>query len=103
MARPKKSSPAKWREIGKRIRAARDALGLSQVAVCKLIAMQPSAYNQWESGAVRPDPDNAERFCDAIGVTLDWIYRGRTEGLPASFWKQLGPAMSASRRSAGQD
>lgn len=41
----------------------------------------PTQYNNWEKGSRRIPVDQAERLCDAYGLTLDFVYRGRLEGL----------------------
>lgn len=37
----------------------------------------------WEIGDRLPDPLAMARFCNTHGVSLDWIYRGDTSGLPS--------------------
>jgi DNA-binding XRE family transcriptional regulator len=41
-------------------------------------------YNNWENGTRRIPVDDAERLCQLYGVSLDFIYRGRRDGLPES-------------------
>lgn len=41
----------------------------------------PTQYNNWEKGTRRIPVDQAERLCELYGLTLDFIYRGRLEGL----------------------
>ena len=69
-------------DIGRRISAARDALDLSQVEVCRNIGVGETTWNNWEHGKRKPDPIAMVRFANAYGVTLDWIYRGDLAGLP---------------------
>ena len=38
-------------------------------------------YRMWETGLRRIPVDCAERLCDLYGLTLDFIYRGRRDGL----------------------
>jgi transcriptional regulator with XRE-family HTH domain len=40
-----------------------------------------SQLSSWETGARRIPVDKAEALADRYGVTLDWIYRGRLDGL----------------------
>jgi DNA-binding XRE family transcriptional regulator len=43
--------------------------------------LSASAYNQQETGKVRPSIENAMALCDAHGLTLDWICMGDDRGL----------------------
>lgn len=38
-------------------------------------------YNNWERGLRRIPIDAAVQLCDLYGLTLDFIYRGRRDGL----------------------
>jgi hypothetical protein len=47
-------------------------------------------WNNWEKGVRRISVDEAERLVDTYdGVTLDFIYRGKRDGLSESFSKSL--------------
>ncbi|MFC4215997.1 helix-turn-helix domain-containing protein [Pseudophaeobacter arcticus] len=37
--------------------------------------------NNWEKGLRRIPVDSAEKLCETYGLTLDFIYRGRRDGL----------------------
>lgn len=67
-----------------RLKLTRAALGLSQAELCRRADLSRNTYNQWERGHGRPDVHYAMRLCDAFGITLDWIYRGQTFGLPSA-------------------
>lgn len=75
--------------IGGRLRRARLALDLSQIELCRLCGFAPNAYNQWERGKRRPNLEDAARLCDALGVTLDYIFMGVTDGLPVRLARHL--------------
>lgn len=80
--RPNNPSVAeRLKEIGRRITQAREALGLSQVEVCRMIEVGETTWNNWEQGKRRPDPLVMVRFAENYGITLDWVYRGDREGL----------------------
>lgn len=70
------------REIGKRIRAIMDALGLSQAQFSRLTGVSQQALNNYLQGRQRPAIDAAVKICDRTGATLDWIYFGDPSGLP---------------------
>jgi tRNA (cmo5U34)-methyltransferase len=63
-------------EIGKRLAAARERLGLSQAEVSRRAKVPANAYNQWERGRRLVNVFDAIRLAGVLGVTLDWIYRG---------------------------
>lgn len=69
--------------IGRRLRASREALGLPQKALYKPLRVGKSTWSMWEIGDRLPDPLAMARFCNTHGVSLDWIYRGDTSGLPS--------------------
>jgi transcriptional regulator with XRE-family HTH domain len=66
-----------------RLKLTRRALGLSQAELCRRADLSRTTYNQWERGRGRPDVHYVIRLCEAFDITLDWIFRGETRGLPA--------------------
>lgn len=76
-------------KIGARIKAIRSTTGMNQARFCERHAFNPQLYNHWESGYRRITVQNAETLCDAYGVTLDFIYRGRRDGLSEAASKSL--------------
>ena len=52
------------------LKAARLALGLSQVAVGRLVGMAASHWCRYESGASRPTLRTMVRMADAVGCRL---------------------------------
>lgn len=68
--------------IGLRLRAAREAKGLSARQLDALAELTPGHTSAVESGR-RADPSAStlERLANALGVTLDWLIRG---GAPSS-------------------
>jgi transcriptional regulator with XRE-family HTH domain len=82
MARSK-SQAAPHADVGSRLTSIRRSLGgdLSQVDFAARHNFGITTYNSWESGTRRITVDSAEMLCDAYGVTLDFIYRGRRDGL----------------------
>lgn len=71
-----------FHEIGTRLERLRIAMGVpSQVAWARRHGFNQTQLNNWISGARRIPVEHAEALCDAYGVDLDWIYRGRLSGL----------------------
>lgn len=76
--------------IGRRLARVRTAFSdLSQLAWAEKHGFSHTQYNNWEKGVRRIPVDDAERLCDAYGLTLDFIYRGRRDGLSETSSKVL--------------
>ena len=77
-------------EIGARLAAIRMAFSdLKQNAWAERHGFAPTQWNNWEKGARRIPVESAERLCALYGLTLDFIYRGRRDGLSESASKAL--------------
>jgi transcriptional regulator with XRE-family HTH domain len=77
-------------DIGQRLAATRAAFGgLSQKAFAARHNFAPTQYNNWETGARRIPVEAAEKLCEAYGLTLDFVYRGRRDGLSEKASKLL--------------
>lgn len=81
-------------EIGRRLVAAREALGLSQVDVCAALGVSTPRWNQWEKGTTLPDALVMAELARRYGVTTDWVYVGNPAGLPYSIASKLLKAAS---------
>jgi DNA-binding XRE family transcriptional regulator len=79
---PRENAPARNRVIAERLVLAREAVGLKQGHYAAMADISATAYNQWENAAQAPDVYYAIKLCDRHGLTLDWIYRGKFDGLP---------------------
>lgn len=79
-----------YQEIGERLAAVRTAFSdLSQKAWAEKHGFSPTQYNNWEKGVRRIPVDESERLCNVYGLTLDFIYRGRRDGLSDTALKIL--------------
>ena len=90
LARRASGPPTSPQSIARRLRLTREALGLNQTQFCTAGGIAPNTYNQWERARSRPELDGAAQLCEAHGLTLDWIYRGVSEGLPDWLASKLG-------------
>lgn len=84
------------RQIGSRLKATRSALDLTQEAIALAIGVERSAYKNWELGERFPDPIAMMRLCDRFGVSMDWIYRGKLDGMAHSLAIKIEPLLSRS-------
>lgn len=62
--------------LGSRIRARRDAVGLTQDKLAAQCGVSRAAVAQWESGVTRPSLDNLIKVADALNVWLSWLTTG---------------------------
>lgn len=64
--------------VGRRLRALRSALNLSQDRIAAAIGMGSgsASWSPYESGRLLIPIHNAKALCDIYGITLDWLYRG---------------------------
>jgi transcriptional regulator with XRE-family HTH domain len=77
------------REIGLRLRTAREIIGLGQGEFAKRAGLSASAYNQIELGETKPSVENAIAIRNAHGLTLDYIYCGDTGDLAPQLRRAL--------------
>lgn len=76
--------------IGKRLAAIRQAFSdLNQKQWAERHGFQLSQWNNWELGARRIPVESAEKLCGLYGLTLDFIYLGRRDGLSEKASKVL--------------
>jgi len=69
-------------ELGDTIRAAREAKGMTQVALAEYFGISKSAVNQWESGKNIPDQRKIAALAEKL--ELDPALLVRLAGIPAS-------------------
>ncbi len=70
-------------EIGARIRAAREARGLTQGGLAKLVGVSRSAVAQWETGRSGQVGGNLAAIAQSLGVSVEHLLLGGGAGLAA--------------------
>lgn len=84
------ASDEKYVEIGRRIESVRTGFtDLAQKEFASRHGFNVSQYNNWATGARRIPIEAAQKFALTYGLTLDWIYLGRRDGLSDSAAKVL--------------
>lgn len=63
--------------IGDRLRSAREAAGLSQGQVAKLMGLHRPTISEIEAGRRRVSADEVTQFAEVYGVGTDWILSER--------------------------
>jgi transcriptional regulator with XRE-family HTH domain len=76
-------------QVGRRLRAAIETLGITQTEVAKALGVTPSKLGNWLRGDNYPTAWFVKRFCDRYGITTDWIYRGIVSGMSSHLADEL--------------
>jgi SOS-response transcriptional repressor LexA len=90
---PQSSAPT----LGQRIRARREAVGLTQEKLATTCGVSRAAVAQWEAGVTRPSLDNLVKAADALGIWLSWLTMGDQSlpDMPNPFANPAAPAARA--------
>lgn len=85
---------------GSRLREAREARALSQVALADLLGVSNSSVSQYESGAQFPSAEIMARICERLNLPAHFFIttRPRREQ-PPLFWRALTAANKTTRES----
>ncbi|MBR9861990.1 MAG: helix-turn-helix transcriptional regulator [Rhodobacteraceae bacterium] len=70
--------------IGKRLKLLRVALGLKPSEISAVLGIERTYWSRFENGRRPVSMDIAVLLVDRFGVTLDFIYLGKWEGIPFS-------------------
>ena len=66
--------------IGERLKQIRQALGLKQIDLAKVLKLNPSAISQMESGRTNPSLETLEELSVNYNVNLHCIVTGKQIG-----------------------
>ena len=86
--------------IGKRLRALRESINISQESLALAIEATQSSINRYENGQTTPPVAIFRRYADYFDVSLDYIF-GRTEnpeGKSYEFRPRITPEKEEMRR-----
>jgi transcriptional regulator with XRE-family HTH domain len=81
--------------IGLRLRLVRQVLYDSMAECARRNRVPENTWRNWEKGERFPDPPQLVAFCDAHGITMDWIYRNRIRGMDEEVQIRLVAALAA--------
>jgi transcriptional regulator with XRE-family HTH domain len=76
-------------DVGRRLRAAIDALGITYTDAAGELGISTSKLGNWMRGENYPAQYTLKQFCDRYGITAEWIYRGIVTGLPSDLANKL--------------
>lgn len=63
--------------VGRRIRVARGALGLTQKDLAFRVGIDPMSVSRWERGRVLPSLSSLAMVAEALERDVDWFYTER--------------------------
>ena len=61
-------------QIGKRLRALREGVRLTQVNMAEILGVQQSRINRFETGRSTPPPEVFIKYADYFNVSMDYLY-----------------------------
>lgn len=65
-------------KVGRRLKALRESIKLSQVKMAELLGLKQSSINRYEQGTATPTVENLRKYADYFDVSMDYIF-ARTE------------------------
>lgn len=67
--------------VARRLRELRELVGQDQAQAAAIAGVDRTTWVNWERARRKADCAHLAAWCDAVGATLDWIYRGRIGAL----------------------
>ena len=91
------------KEVGKRLKALRESIGISQVKMAEAIGSTQSSVNRYENGQSSPSVELLRRYADYFDVSLDYIFArtDKPQGKIYEFRPKASPAREESAQGAG--
>lgn len=86
--------------VGERLRAAREARGMTAVSLSDIIGVTPAAVSQYEKGHQSPAPDVMQRVCSALNLPHEHFLRTQPARAKTVFYRSFSRATVAARRRA---
>ena len=62
------------KEVGKRLKALRESIGLSQVKMAEAIGSTQSSINRYENGQAKPSVELLRRYADYFDISMDYVF-----------------------------
>jgi HTH-type transcriptional regulator, cell division transcriptional repressor len=60
-------------DLARRIRASREAKGLTQDAIARAFGIRRNAVTSWELGIARPSKAKLPKLADILDVEVEWL------------------------------
>ena len=82
------------KQLGKRLRALRESLSLSQAKLAELLSITQSSLNRYENGQSTPSVDLLRKYADFFDVSMDYIF-GRCDEPQGKLYEYAAPRWTA--------
>jgi len=83
--------------VAHRLRALREALGLTRAEFADAIELDRSSYTKVEKGVKLLLPHTAYRIWQLYSVDMNYVYLGQVGGVPSNLSKRLMPALTTAQ------
>jgi len=83
--------------IGKRLREAREARGMTAIALSDLIPISRQAISQYENGVQSPRPEVAEKMATILKVPLSYFRYPHEDQIGTIFYRSMSAATKSAR------
>lgn len=82
--RPKKRATQLQFAVAERLIALQAEVGLTDEKIAEKIGVSRTAWTNWKNLENKPEEEALVRLCHKYAVTMDWLYRGKTDQLPVA-------------------
>jgi transcriptional regulator with XRE-family HTH domain len=72
--------------IGTHLKSAREAAGVSQHKLARILGVTPQAISGWESGRSNPHTDRIPKIAKILGCSVNKLLTGEDDGAPPELW-----------------
>lgn len=88
------------KETGKRLKALREGVGISQAKLAEALGSTQSSINRYENGQATPPVALFRRYADFFDVSLDYIFArtDKPQGVIYEFQPKVTPEREEMRR-----
>lgn len=88
------------KEVGKRLKALREGVGVSQVKLAEALGSTQSSINRHENGQSTPSVELFRRYADYFDVSLDYLFArtDKPQGVTYEFKPKATPDREEMRR-----
>jgi transcriptional regulator with XRE-family HTH domain len=84
--------------VGRRLREAREARGITAVSLAEILGVTRAAISQYEHGPRTPSPEIAERIASTLRLPLSFFMRPANDRAQRKiFYRSLSAATKAAR------
>ena len=83
--------------VAPRLKAAREALGMSKAEFADRLGIDRSSYTKIEKGLKPLLPKDAQRIFQLYAIDMNFIYLGQVGGLPSSLSNKVMTHLSGAR------